>query len=188
MNTVTAGSPNIQKSSSYSKSQAPEKPDSPSIRPESNAKNAAQVKNEKSKANLNQKADSKVNDEKKKDQLDIDNYLKIVSRLESKLNKGELGDEDIEKISKSLEEKILSLNEAQKKRLRKMEFFKKHGIENIKEFKKNLIEMFNDATQREELFMFLKSPGFMTTLLSENNKPITYSPDTIGIAAKAPKV
>ncbi|MBU2514613.1 hypothetical protein KJ966_25085 [bacterium] len=109
------------------------------------------------------------------DKLEVNEYLKMVSRLENKLNQSEITDEDLDKITSNLEERILELSEPQKKRLRNMELFKKKGIDNLKEMKKSFVEMFKSHDERDTLFEFLKSPEFMGMLLNEQPAPVNYA-------------
>ena len=74
----------------------------------------------------------------------INEYLKMISRFENKVKQDQVEEKDLERIMKALEEKILSMNSNQKNRLKGLEFFKKHGIENMKNMKQTLIEMFEN--------------------------------------------
>ena len=116
--------------------------------------------------------------EKGKDKLEVNEYLKLVSRLENKLKMGELEESELEKISQSLEDSVLSLNDVQKNRLLKMAFFKKFNIDNIKDLKKTMFDLFKDVNEREELFEFLKNKEFISILLNETEKPSIYSAPT----------
>jgi len=116
--------------------------------------------------------------EKGKDKLKVNEYLKLVSRLENKLKMGELEESELEKISQSLEDSVLSLNDVQKNRLLKMAFFKKFNIDNIKDLKKTMFDLFKDVNEREELFEFLKNKEFISILLNETEKPSIYSAPT----------
>ncbi len=175
MNTAQISSPNPDKPRGY---QAMQKPG-----PQKKTDNPAD-KTAKQAGNVN-KTDQALRSDKKpvakeqgmeagKDKLEVNDYLKILSRLENKLDLEEITDEDLDKITTSLEERILALNDVQQNRLRNMEFFKQNGIDNTKELKQTLIEMFEDIDKRTELFEFLKSPEFMSILLNEAEKPFTY--------------
>jgi hypothetical protein len=176
MNAVQTASSNRDKINSLIRSQKPDIQKEAGVTAENSAKQTNTIKN-KDLISLS-KTKNSVNEASKdngKDKLEINEYLKILSRLENRLNLGELEEEDLDKISASLEERILALPDIQKNRLRNLEFFKKHGIENIKELKKTLFEMFKDIDERNGLFEFLRSPDFMAILLNEMDKPITYS-------------
>lgn len=145
----------------------------------SNQDAAKQAKNIKkpdpSSPSLNKNIANEAGKDKGQDKLEVNEYLKILSRLENKLNLDQLKDDDLDKISASLEERILMLSDQQKTRLKNMPFFKENGIENIKDLKQTLFDMFKDVDEREPLFEFLKSPEFMSLLLNESNKSATYS-------------
>jgi len=112
---------------------------------------------------------------------EIDEYLKMISRLENKVKKDEMADKDMKKVITSLEDKIKSLNEQQKQKLRNLKFFKKQGIENVKTLKKTLEHMFKDEVEQKTLFDFLKSQEFITVLLNEEDKANTYSPKKLNL-------
>ncbi len=111
---------------------------------------------------------------------EINEYLKIISRLENKAKDQKLNKEEMEKVTKSLEERIVSLSDQQKTQLRNLKFLKEKGIKNIKELNSTLTKMFNDNQERGSLFDFLKSPDFMAILLNEKGKPDLYSPPKPG--------
>ncbi len=176
MNTVQTVSTNQEKVQSLIRNQRNEKRKESEVSAESTTKQANNIKKkEQSSLSANKKVANETGSSKNEDKLEINDYLKIVSRLENKLNLGQLEDEDLENISASLEEKILSLTDMQKTRLRRLPFFKDNGIENIKDLKKTLLELFKDVDEREVLFDFLKSPEFMSMLINESDKPFTYS-------------
>ena len=106
----------------------------------------------------------------------IDEYLKMISRLENKVKNEEMAEDDLKKVIKSLEEKILSLDDQQKLKLKNLKFFKKQGIDNVKTLKKTLDDMFHDVFEQKTLFEFLKSQEFITVLLKGDDKANTYSP------------
>ncbi len=175
MNTAQISSSNPDKHRSYPKTQKPDQQKKPDVSTDNSANQADNVKNaEKSlrseKSTLPTESDKNL----EKDKLEVNEYLKILSRLENKLNMEEITDEDLNKITSSLEERILSLTDVQKTRLRNMEFFRQNNIDNINELKKTLLEMFEDVDKRGGLFEFLKGPEFMAILLNESDKPFTY--------------
>ena len=116
---------------------------------------------------------------------EIDEYLKMISRLENKVKKDEMADKDMKKVVTSLEDKIKSLNEQQKQKLRNLKFFKKQGIDNIKTLKKTIENMFKDEVEQKTLFDFLKSREFITVLLNEEDKTNTYSPKKLNLNPNA---
>lgn len=174
MNTVQTASSSQDKVNSLIRNQRNEKRKESEVSSENATK---QANNIKSKQNAALSANKKTTNESEgnKDKLEINEYLKILSRLENKLNLDQLEDKDLDKITTSLEEKILSLTDLQKTRLLSTQFFKENGIENIKDLKKTLFDLFKDVDEREALFDFLKSPEFMGMLLNESDKPFTYS-------------
>jgi len=111
----------------------------------------------------------------------INEYLKMISRFENKVKQNEIGDKDLEKVMKALEEKILSMNTAQKNRLKNIDFFKKKGIDNLKNMKTSLVKLFESEKDRGKFFDFLKSPDFVNVLLNEQERIKGYTP-----AANAP--
>jgi len=176
----------------------PEKPPLKTIKTQKNQRTEL-VKNKKELGN-GKESNKGEGTEKPK----IDEYLKMISRLENKVKKDEIADEELEKVIKSLEEKILSLDDQQKLKLKNLKFFKKQGIENVKTLKKTLENMFHDEIEQKTLFDFLKSQEFITVLLNGDDKANTYtlqkltqkpvsgpklelpSPDTVPSAPKAP--
>ena len=110
----------------------------------------------------------------------INEYMKMISRFENRVKQDKVEKEDLERVMQALEDKILSLNEQQKLKLRNIEFFKKKGIENLKTMKETLIEMFDNETERETFFEFLKSPEFVTVLLNEQKVFESYKPASMG--------
>ena len=191
MNTAQISSLNPDKHRVYPKIPKSDQQKKPDIQAENSAKQTDSIK----KADRSLKTDkSALNKETVQnlnaDKLEVNDYLKILSRLENKLNLEEVTDKDLEKITTSLEERILSLTDIQKTRLRNTEFFKQNNIDNINELKKTLLEMFEDVDKRVELFEFLKSPEFMSMLLNESDKPFTYPAPLSGAqnAAVAPPV
>jgi hypothetical protein len=121
-----------------------------------------------------------------KDEPEISDYLKTISRFENKVKKDEITEEDLDKILQSLEDRILDLDEQDKTKLKDFEFFKQHKIENLNELKKTLVDLFNDPIEQEAFFDFLKSQEFMTILLAEENgKPPSYAPPKPGININA---
>jgi len=111
-----------------------------------------------------------------RDSPKINEYLKMISRFENKVKQDQIENADLEKVIKALEEKILSMNEPQKQKLKNIDFFKKRSIENLKTMKETLTNMFNDKLQRDRFFEFLKSPEFITVLLNEPDKANGYPP------------
>jgi hypothetical protein len=110
----------------------------------------------------------------------INDYMKMISRFENRVKQDEIEKEDLERVMQSLEDKILSMNEQQKLKLKNIDFFKKKGIENLKTMKASLIEMFDSDTERETFFEFLKSPEFVTVLLNEPKVFESYKPAAMG--------
>ncbi len=110
-----------------------------------------------------------------KETLKINDYLKMISKFESSLKEEKLDGEELTKFVDSLEEKIKSLTEKKKTRLKSMEFFKKHGIANTKKLKETLIGMFKGIEEREFLFDFLKNPEFLSIMMNEADTPGVYS-------------
>ncbi len=132
---------------------------------------------------------SSLKDSKKTDSSDkkfenaspqINEYMKMISRFENRVKQDEVEKEDLERVMQALEDKILSMNEQQKLKLKNIEFFKKKGIENLKTMKETLIEMFDNETERETFFEFLKSPEFVTVLLNEQKVFESYKPASMG--------
>ena len=111
-----------------------------------------------------------------KKSTEIDEYMKIVSRLENKLKTGDLEEKDLEKITTALEKKIKSLSDQQKSRLKKMKLFKKEGIKNIKDIIDSITKMFRKGSERERLFSFLKDPEFLSILMGKEGQWSVYSP------------
>lgn len=142
----------------------------------SQAKQSQKIEKTDKLSNLKKSSqDSKTNKKPGEDSPEIDEYLKMISRLETKVKKDEIEEEDLEKVINALEEKILTLSEQDKVKLKNVEFFKKEGIENLKNMKKTLTEMFNDELERDKLFDFLKSPEFIGILLKEDEDAVTYT-------------
>jgi hypothetical protein len=108
----------------------------------------------------------------------INEYLKMISRFENKVKQNEIEDKDLEKVMKALEEKVLSMNTAQKNRLKNIDFFKKKGVDNLKNMKESLVELFESEKDRETFFDFLKSPDFVSVLLNEQERIKGYTPAT----------
>ena len=186
MNTVKSGTPNAGPVKNYPKTQIPGADNEPNVQTKNSTKNPAELKALEKNRGLTQKQTTAAPEGKKtEDQLGINEYLKIISRLENKLGQGELSPEDLQQITSSLETKILALPDVQKTRLRNMELFKKNGIDNIKDLKKTLSEMFNDMSKKDDVFAFLKSPEFMSVLLNEPGKPMSYSPP-VGLLQNTP--
>lgn len=174
MNTVQSASIGQDKVQSLIRNQRPELEKDKEVSKNDAAIQTNNIKKDRNSSSPDLNAEN--GKDKNNDKLEVNEYLKIVSRLENKLNLDELNDEDLNKISASLEEKILSLSSVQKNRLKNLEFFKEHGIENINDLKNTLFELFKNVDEREPLFEFLKSPEFMNILLNESDKPMTYSP------------
>ncbi|MCP4750332.1 MAG: hypothetical protein GY866_05540 [Proteobacteria bacterium] len=110
------------------------------------------------------------------DTPEIDAYMKMISRLENKVKQDQFEKTDLVKLFTALEDKILSLKEHQKNRLKDLDFFKKNGIDNLKTLKANLTNMFDDNLERDGVLEFLKSPELVTILLKEQNGQNAYSP------------
>ncbi|MBT4266108.1 MAG: hypothetical protein HN580_08230 [Deltaproteobacteria bacterium] len=132
---------------------------------------------------------SSLKDPKKTESLDnkfenaspqINDYMKMISRFENKVKQDEIEKEDLERVMQALEDKILSMNEQQKTKLKNIDFFKKRGIENLKSMRETLIEMFDDEKERENVFEFLKSPEFVTLLMNEQKPLENYKPTSAG--------
>ena len=58
-------------------------------------------------------------------------YLKAISRLESKIMQGDMEPEELNDALKKLEDQLLALGPQQKTKLMTLAFFKKHNIENL---------------------------------------------------------
>ncbi len=179
MNAVQAGTSGAEKSKSIRNVNRPESLDS---KPESAERSAdkldrinkqANIAAVRSRLNRNNVTKNKSNAER--DTLEIDEYMKMISRLENKLKLEQLEDTDLEKLIKALEERLLSLNDQQKSRLKSMRFFKENNIQNINEMNKKLESMFKDTNDREKVFEFLKNPEFLALLLDKASMPKTYT-------------
>jgi len=136
-------------------------------------------KSNKANSILNQQNDlsSIFNKENKNRQsTDVNEYLKVISRLENKINKGVMKNEDVTNVMHSLDEKIQDLKSPQKNRLMQIDFLKKQGITNLKLFKNKVSDMVNDNLKRNDVFDFLKNPDFMAILLDEPEIATTYAP------------
>lgn len=118
---------------------------------------------------------------KEKVKLEISEYLKMVSRLENKLKQGSIEDEELTEIISALEKQILSFSDQKKDRFKNLPFMKSYGVQNLKDMKDVLTDMFMKPAERDTLFEFLKSPEFMALLLNNSN-PHVYSPP-VGAAA-----
>ncbi len=103
---------------------------------------------------------------------EVSEYLKSISRLENKLKKNEVSDEDLGKLMEKLEEKIKSLTPQQKKALKKMEFFMQGSLENLKDFKGHLTKMLKDPPERGKALEFLKDPRFMALMEDKKEEPL----------------
>lgn len=108
----------------------------------------------------------------------VNEYLKMISRFENKVKLDQIEEKDLERVIKALEEKILSMNTQQKNRLKNIELFRKSGVENLKNMKETLLELFENKSTRDTFFEFLKSPEFVTILMNEQEQLKGYSPPT----------
>lgn len=128
--------------------------------------------------------DSKKTDRQKKEFEEstpqISEYMKMISRFENKVKQDEIEEKDLERLMQALEDKILTLNEQQKTKLKNIEFFKKRGIENLKTMRETLVDMFDSEKERESFFEFLRSPEFVTLLLNEQEQLSSYKPGAAG--------
>lgn len=142
-------------------------------------------------SSLKQKAaDEKLTKDLENASPEISEYMKMISRFENKVKQDEIEDKDLERIMKALEDKVLSMTPQQQNRLKSLELFKTKGIENFKNMKETLIELFENKADRETFFDFLKSPDFVTILLNEPDLLNGYQPPTKAGAssnANAPK-
>ncbi|NQU65325.1 MAG: hypothetical protein HQ517_13720 [SAR324 cluster bacterium] len=152
---------------------------------------AAQTKKTNRAEILSSLKDTKKTDRLKKEFEEstpqISDYMKMISRFENKVKQDEIDKKDLDRLMQSLEEKILSLNDQQKTKLKNIEFFKKRGIENLKSMRETLIEMFDSEKDRENFFEFLKSPEFVTLLLNEQEQLNSYKPPAGGLNNQSPK-
>ncbi len=176
MNTVQTSIAAPEKLKSLPKIQSPEKQKNSNSPAEETATQAKSIDIQKDTPRIAKAKDSKESSKNPgEEKLEVSEYLKTISRLENKLNLDEITDEDLDKITTSLEERILELSDIQKKRLRNMDLFKKKGIDNIKELKKSFVEMLKSHDERDTIFEFLKSPEFMGILLNEQTIPANYA-------------
>jgi len=127
----------------------------------------------------NSEKPSKPNSRNKSDSPEINEYMKMISRFENKVNKNEMGEADLGKIISALEERIMAMTAQQKIKLKEFSVFKEKGIENTKGMKDTLMKMFANEAKRDQLFDFLKNPDFLSLLMSNPNKPDTYTPSTV---------
>ena len=100
---------------------------------------------------------------------DTKEYLEVISRLEKKLSDNDFQDEDLEKVIKSLEKRLLGLSADQKKRLLQMEFFKALKIKNFNAMKDSLFEVFSNKKTWQKGVEFLKSDQLISILLDQEN-------------------
>ena len=115
----------------------------------------------------------------KHENKDIEKYLKMLSRFENKLKKGEIEEKDLDKIFENLSKRIESLNTTRKKRLMDSQFFKKNEIINLKTMKDSLTDLFQDDKKRVDGFDFLRSPEFISLIHNQTDSSQTYSPASV---------
>lgn len=115
----------------------------------------------------------------KHENKDIEKYLKMLSRFENKLKKGEIEEEELDKIFENLSKRIEALNTTRKKRLMDSQFFKKNNIINLKTMKDSLTELFQDDKKRIDGFDFLRSPEFISLIHNQTDSTQTYSPASV---------
>lgn len=106
----------------------------------------------------------------------VNQYLTLISRLENRLNKETLEEDELDKILTSLAEKIQSLSRKSRERLFELQEFKDMKIEETKELKKEMEARLEDKEKRKQVFAFLKSKGFVSMLQNQPVQPTTYQP------------
>lgn len=106
----------------------------------------------------------------------VNQYMTLVSRLENRLNKETLEEDELDKILTSLAEKIQSLSRKSRERLFELQEFKDMKIEETKELKEEMEERLEDKEKRKQVFAFLKSKGFVSMLQNQPVQPTTYQP------------
>ncbi|MDH5561743.1 MAG: hypothetical protein OEY59_12920 [Deltaproteobacteria bacterium] len=118
--------------------------------------------------------------DKTKKSSEVNEYLKIISRLENRTKRGDLSQKDFDKVADSLDKKLNGMKDQQKKRLMSMKFFKDQKIFDLKNFKNTLKLLYNDEMTRDKIFGFLKLPEFMSILMDEPEIATTYAPPVMG--------
>ena len=114
--------------------------------------------------------------EKKGAETEIDKYLTMVSRLDNQLKKGEISDEDLDKILTSLEQKILSLPKKLQEQLQNIKEFKEMKIEELKDIKEKMKKLLLEEKEREQVIQLLKNKEFFALMSEKPASPQTYSP------------
>lgn len=110
-----------------------------------------------------------------KNMIEVDAYLKMISKFEKLMGEGEIGDKELNNMFSAMEKKILEMENPNKRKLLNLNFFKEHGIKNINDLKQSLIEIFEDEQQQQKGIEFLKSEGFTSLLLKKPQSSPTYS-------------
>lgn len=133
---------------------------------------SAAVKNTPSKKS---DAPSKSNQKSNKNMVEVDAYMKMISKFEQLMGEGEIGEKELNNMFSAMEKKIQDMEDPNKKKLLDLKFFKQEGITNISELKNSLIQIFDDEQQQQKGIQFLKSEEFTSLLLQKPQTSPTYS-------------
>jgi len=106
----------------------------------------------------------------------VDKYLTLVSRLENQIKKGELTDQDLDKILTALEKKILSMPKKAQEQIQKIKEYKEMEIEGLQNMKEEMKEMLLDEDDQGQVIRFLKNKEFITLISEKPSPPKTYAP------------
>ena len=120
--------------------------------------------------------------------VEIDRYLKTISRLENRVKKGAIEERETKKLFRALEAKISSMTERKRKQLLKMDFMEKHAITDLAMLKDTIAELFGSREAQKDVFDFLKSSEFISLLLDKADLSKPYPPFSVkaNTAAKKP--
>jgi len=129
---------------------------------ESQVKTAKTPKKDKGAESVDTKSASLT--PKEKQSKEVQDYLKVINRLEQSLVSKKIEPEELEKSLKNLEEKLAALKPEQKKKLLGMEFFVKNKIENLKSLKDQLNTALLDEQERTDALALLKDKQFIALL------------------------
>ncbi|MDT8447799.1 MAG: hypothetical protein RRB13_12990 [bacterium] len=125
----------------------------------------ARIKSEKPDNSQAQEPESK----------EVQEYLKVIDRLEQALKTGDMDAPELEKVVAKLQDKISQMTPTQQKKLLRMDFFMRHKIEDLKTMKDTLVDFLGDLARRSEAVELLKDPQFIALL---NDLPESKGGDT----------
>ncbi|MBF0349500.1 MAG: hypothetical protein HQM11_00620 [SAR324 cluster bacterium] len=148
-------------------------------------KNPVSQKKELQSDKAELKGDSGV--EKKDGTLESDKektsvYLKVVSRLESMIKKGDLSETSLKGFSKAVQTRLEEMKENDKKTLSMLEEFKALKLEGLEKIPEFLEKNMKNPQNAEKILALLKHPKFAELMDAKREQPPqTYSPQSLGV-------